>query len=59
MTKPTFKIVQDVEDEIEFYVNGNLVGTADHDEHGWSGMEATQRLFKSIAAELGCEVEEE
>lgn len=59
MTKPTFKIVQDVEDEIEFYVNGNLVGSANHDEHGWSGMDAARALFTSIAAELGIEVDEE
>ena len=51
-----FLIKRKNEELVEFYVNGELVGNANHDEHGWSGIEATTSLFESIARTVGAEL---
>lgn len=39
-------------------LDGEEVGYFNHDRHGWDGMEAAEKLARSIAGKLGIEVEE-
>lgn len=47
------------EGEHIFFVNGAEVGRCDHDTAGWQGIADQMSMFKSIAKELGVEVQEE
>jgi hypothetical protein len=41
------------EDRIEVHVNGQVVATANHDEHGWSGMDAVEKTALAVARAFG------
>lgn len=41
---------------LEVRVGKKYVGSANHDEHGWSGMSAVEELAKSMAKALGLKV---
>lgn len=43
---------------INYYVNGERVGTVNHDEHGRAGMEAVSDMFDRLAEVLGVEIED-
>lgn len=58
MTTPVITIKRPDEEHIEFYVGKKLVGDANHDEHGWSGMEATESLIRKMAKALKIKVVE-
>ena len=58
MTKHTFGINYPYDEDMEFYVDGEQIAYANHDEHGWVGMEAMKDLFENIADKFGIEVEE-
>lgn len=50
-------IIKSVDEEtLEFYVDDKQVGFANHDEHGWSGMDATKSLVRNMAKALGIKV---
>lgn len=55
--KHLFKIERPNEETVDFYVNGEHVGNANHDEHGWSGMSAAVNLFRSVAKQIGAEID--
>lgn len=46
------------EERMHIVFNGSTVGSFNHDEHGWSGMSAAEKLARNIARELGIEVVE-
>ena len=39
-------------------INGDVVGRFTHDEHGWAGMEAAEKLARVIADKLNIKVDE-
>ncbi len=46
-----------VDDEhVEILVNGDVVASANHDEHGWSGMDAVVAAALAVAKALGGKV---
>lgn len=56
--KPTASIEIRREDErLEVLVNGEEVATANHDDHGWSGMDAVESATLAVARALGVEPE--
>lgn len=46
------------EDLLNVLVDGEHVGSFDHDRHGWAGMEAAEKLAVKLAEKLGIEIEE-
>lgn len=44
------------EDQLEIFANGTLVGSYNHDDDGWSGMEKAEELAAQIGYALGVEV---
>jgi hypothetical protein len=51
--KPTF-IIKIIDDESEnFYIGDTYITSANHDDHGWAGMESLEVMFKKIADTLG------
>jgi hypothetical protein len=45
------------DDHVEILVNGKVVATANHDEHGWSGMDAVVSTACAVARALGGQVD--
>lgn len=56
MAKITLNRTDD--ERLTILVDGEEVGSFDHDQHGWSGMEAAEKLATRMAGKLGIEVEE-
>ena len=52
-----FQIYHEDDEVIEFFVGGKSVGSANHDAHGWDGMELAEKLFMAVAVAVGAEVE--
>ena len=49
-----FKIVNDhVGESEEYFIDDVRVGSTNHDEDGWAGMESSRELFKKVAQVLG------
>lgn len=46
------------DEHIEFLIDGESVGSANHDNDGWAGMETAENLVTNIAIKLGFEIEE-
>lgn len=51
-------IEQPDDDHLEVHVNGEVVATANHDEHGWSGMDAVERAALAVARACGARVDQ-
>jgi hypothetical protein len=49
-------IASDGDDNIKIMLDGETMGNFNHDEHGWSGMEAATTLASAIAKKLNIEV---
>ena len=47
---------EDGDEQLEIFVDGQSVGSFDHDRHGWSGMEGAVSLAEEIAKKLDLEV---
>ena len=45
------------EELLEISLDGKMLGSYDHDTHGWGGMEAAERLLTRIAKMLDIEIE--
>lgn len=46
------------DDEIEeWFIDEEYVMTANHDEHGWDGMEAVRKVFEIFSAKLKSPIE--
>jgi len=59
MTIPKFWIERPDDETAEFFIGEKLVGSANHDQHGWDGMKAAEELFESVAKTLGAKFESE
>jgi hypothetical protein len=53
-----FTISRPNDDTAEYALDGAHLITANHDEHGWSGMEAIEKLVNAIAEKIGARVAE-
>ena len=51
------QITDDQHEEIYIHLDGKLVCTASHDEHGWDGMTAVIDLVTKLAEGFGARVE--
>jgi hypothetical protein len=61
MTTPRHTVMtlnQPDEEHLTILIDGEEVGSFDHDSHGWAGIEAGANLAMSIAKKLGLEIEE-
>lgn len=54
----TVTIERPDDETIEVYVGDELVASANHDEHGWSGMDAVERATLAVARACGASVGE-
>lgn len=50
-------ITDDGDEEIYFHLDGKLIMTSNHEEHGWSGMQSLIDAFTKLAEAAGVEVE--
>lgn len=46
------------DDHLEVVIDGNVVAEANHDEHGWSGMDAVEKTAVAVARALGVEIQD-
>lgn len=53
--KPKVRILRSHDDDegIEVYVGVKYIGSANHDEHGWAGIEALESTAKKMAGRYG------
>jgi hypothetical protein len=58
MTRISILIVHPDDEHLRIKVNGRTVATANHDEHGWSGMDAVEKTARAIAKAAGIAVDE-
>lgn len=54
-----FIIREDDPETFTFIIGDKEVSTVNHDEHGWTGIEAAKEMFREAAKILGCDVIEE
>ena len=47
------------EEQLEIRINGETVGTYNHDDHGWAGMQAAEQLAEQFAKALGLKIEQD
>lgn len=55
-TRPTVAIERPDDETIEIRINGDVVASANHDEHGWSGMDAVEATALAVARACGAEI---
>lgn len=46
------------DEHMTILIDGEAIGSFNHDQHGWVGMGAVENIVKKIAEKLGVEVEE-
>lgn len=51
-------IVHPDDDHLRIEANGETIASANHDEHGWSGMDAVEKTARAIAEAAGLDVSE-
>lgn len=56
MAPHTIRLNRPDDERLEILVDGESVGDFDHDRHGWSGIEAAEKLATAIAGKLGIPV---
>ncbi|MEV4197038.1 hypothetical protein [Micromonospora globbae] len=54
----TVTIERPDDEEIEVHVDGQVVASANHDDHGWSGMDAVERTALAVARACGARVDQ-
>lgn len=59
MEENIFTIKTEDYEDMKLYLNGELIGSYNHDEHGWAGMESVERVVKVIATKIGAKVVDE
>ncbi|MCX5066928.1 hypothetical protein OOJ91_13835 [Micromonospora lupini] len=55
--RATITIERPDDEVLEVHVDGQLVATANHDEHGWSGMDAVEKTAIAVARACGAFIE--
>ncbi|MEV5819238.1 hypothetical protein AB0L22_08695 [Micromonospora haikouensis] len=53
---PMVAVERPDDEHIEVHVNGQVVASANHDEHGWDGMDAVEKTALAVARAFGAEV---
>lgn len=43
---------EDDPDTLEVWMDGEVIETLTHDEHGWAGIETVQRLVEKISEQM-------
>lgn len=51
--KPVVEIRRPHDEALQVVINGEVVAEANHDEHGWSGMDAVEKTALAVARALG------
>lgn len=55
--KHVIKFIREDDEQLVIELDGQYVGGANHDEHGWSGMDAVEDAVTAIAKQLKWSVE--
>lgn len=55
---PTVEITSPDDEHVSILIGGVEIASANHDEHGWSGMDAVVRAALAVAEAAGLEVED-
>lgn len=53
MTKHKISIVHHSDEEVEYFIDGISIGRANHDDHGWAGMELAKQIVEDFAEAFG------
>lgn len=56
--KHVFTVKRVSDDRIDYALDGEHLVNANHDDHGWAGMEEIEKLVKAIAGKIGADVVE-
>lgn len=54
MSKIYFDSLDD--ETLEVWVDDEMIGSVNHDQHGWAGMEAVETLVKELAFALNLDL---
>jgi hypothetical protein len=54
----TVRVIYTDDEHLEVQVDGKGVAWANHDEHGWFGMDSVVKTAFAVARALGAEIEE-
>jgi len=49
MAEHVLTIYHQNEEEVEYLLDGTPIGSANHDQHGWAGMELADQLVANFA----------
>lgn len=55
---PTIEIRRPHDDVLQVVIDGEVVAEANHDEHGWDGMDAVEKTALAVARALGVDLGE-
>jgi hypothetical protein len=58
VAKKILKIVEVSDERKEYYLNDHLIMSANHDDHGWAGMEDIDRIARAMAEGCGASIVE-
>ncbi|MEX3764412.1 hypothetical protein [Paraburkholderia phenoliruptrix] len=58
MSKHVFTVKRVHDERVDYSLDGELLVSANHDDHGWAGMEEIDKLVKLIAGKIGADVVE-
>jgi len=50
---PRIEILREPDRAVEIVVDGRTIASANHDEHGWSGMDAVEKTAAAVAQAFG------
>ncbi|MEV5211392.1 hypothetical protein AB0K35_28350 [Micromonospora sp. NPDC053740] len=53
---PAVTVERPDDETVEIHVNGQVVASANHDEHGWSGMDAVEKTALAVVRAFGAAV---
>jgi hypothetical protein len=59
VAKKVLKIVEVSDECKEYYLNDHLIMRANHDDHGWSGMEDIDKIARAMAEGCGARIDEQ
>lgn len=55
--EPLVILRDELHDSVEFWFNGNLISSVNHDDHGWASMGVVEEALTNLADALGVEIE--
>ena len=51
-----FAFVRPDPEKLEVYLDGTLIASTNHDEHGWAGIDMVEDVVEAIAEQLGIRI---